>query len=277
MTDISFTEFTKDFDIDQNSELIISAIAYLEFIEKKETSSRSEIANILKTTKYCKKSTINNLTQSIERLIKRKRIKQSRSKEYYLSEIEKTKIAEKFHINIQKTDTENTNTNVPNVDTELATYIKKIKNKQAQSFIKDAEACYKHELHRPAILMSWMGAIRILQQNVIDKKFLGDFNQEGSRRVEESNKKKEKHGEPTEEWKRIRQLNGFTKISEDEFLEIICGIDMIDVAVKNKLKDCLKSRNNCCHPNQLDVDNSESKTHLIALIKNVFSNPDLDL
>ena len=139
---------------------------------------------------------------------------------------------------------------------KLRKHLKGIKNEQTRNFLETAILCHEYKFYRPAILMSWMSALQILQQYVIDH-YADAFNDEAS--------SSSKH------WKRIKKLDDFSDvITESKFLTIITDIGMIDSGHTDELRDCLKLRNRCCHPNPAKIGINKSEAHIESLILHVF-------
>lgn len=165
--------------------------------------------------------------------------------------------------------TEKNNPAVAKVISDLREILKEIKNKQTRIFLEEAIACHEYGLYRSAIVMSWLVAVHILHQHVSKKNILKKFNTEGRRRIEKINANT-KNKAKIKEWKTINSIDGLSRIKETEFLDMIESIEVIDKSVKNKLKECLDSRNDCSHPNKSKVGINLSAAHIESLILNVF-------
>ena len=150
-----------------------------------------------------------------------------------------------------------TNPTVAEPAVKLREYLAEIKNKQTYDFLETAILCHESEYYRPAILMAWVGAVQVLRQEVIDN-HLDKYNEEGKR----------VYGK---KWNIVEELDDFSEITESIFLDILKGIKMIPDSHKNVLKECLRTRNRCCHPNEAKIGPYASGKHIEMLYDHVFN------
>ncbi|MGR3757539.1 MAG: hypothetical protein ACU0AT_09975 [Tranquillimonas sp.] len=121
--------------------------------------------------------------------------------------------------------------------------------------MEEAIKCHEAELYRSAIVMSWLGAVDVLQKHV-HQHHLAAFNAEASR--------------VNGRWKPAQSQDDIGKMGETDFLDRIEALSIIGKNVKAQLKACLDLRNGCGHPNSLKVSVNKSAAHIETLLQNVF-------
>ena len=110
-------------------------------------------------------------------------------------------------------------------------------------------------MYRSAIVMSWLGALDVLQKHV-HQSHLAAFNVEATR--------------VNSRWRTANSQDGIGKMGESDFLDRIEALSIIGRNVKAQLKGCLDLRNGCGHPNSLKVSVNKSAAHIETLLLNVF-------
>lgn len=138
---------------------------------------------------------------------------------------------------------------------DLRKYLTDITDEQTRNFVEEAIKCHEAELYRSAIVMSWLGAVDILQRHVHQNR-LADFNAEASR--------------VNSRWRAAVSQDDIGKMGESEFLDRMEALSIIGKNVKAQLKGCLDLRNGCGHPNTLKVSVNKSAAHIETLLQNVF-------
>jgi hypothetical protein len=141
------------------------------------------------------------------------------------------------------------------VATDLRLHLTKVKRTDTRAFAEEAIKCYEYELHRSAIVMSWLAAVDVLY-SAVHENHLADFNNEAIR--------------VDPKWKPAKSTDDFGRMKEAEFLDRLVGISMIGKNVKMELKHCLDRRNGSGHPNSLKVGPNTVAHHLEILLLNVF-------
>jgi hypothetical protein len=131
-----------------------------------------------------------------------------------------------------------------------------ISSQHAKEFIDEAIGCAEASFHRAAIVLSWVGAIRVMQEHVVTNR-LSDFNTEALRR--------------DTRWRPARTADDLSRLKEYDFLQILEAISVIGKSVKAELEGCLKLRNGCGHPSSLQVSENRTASHIESLVLNVFS------
>lgn len=143
----------------------------------------------------------------------------------------------------------------PLILSNLRGHLPNLKNPDTQKYLEEAICCFEYKLYRSAVVLSWVGAVSILNDWVINNK-LNEFNTELLRR--------------NPNLKPIKTTDDFGKIREKEFLEILVSISVIGKNVKQELEKCLILRNSCGHPNSLKIAENIVAAHLETLTLNVF-------
>lgn len=141
------------------------------------------------------------------------------------------------------------------VAVDLRNHLTKITDQQTRDFVEEAIKCHEAELYRSAIVMSWLGAVDILQKHV-HRNHLAAFNAEAAR--------------VNGKWKTAVSQDDIGKMGEGDFLDRIEALSIIGKNVKAQLKGCLDLRNGCGHPNSLKVSVNKSAAHIETLLQNVF-------
>lgn len=138
----------------------------------------------------------------------------------------------------------------------LRAILPKLNDAGAKDFLTEAIVCAEQSLPRAAIVLSWVGAMAILQQEVIDK-HLSAFNAEALKR------------DP--KWKVAKSSDDIGRLKESAFLEIAQSVGLLGKNVKQELDVCLKLRNGCGHPNSLKVGPNKVAAHIETLALNVYA------
>ena len=138
----------------------------------------------------------------------------------------------------------------------LRKYASSIKDDHVKQFAEEAISALEVGLLRSAVVLSWVGAVSILYQEVINN-HLVKFNTEALKRFPK--------------WKNASNPDGLSKMKEYDFLQLLNGISVIGKNVKDELEACLKLRNSCGHPNSLKIGEHKVASHIEILILNVYS------
>lgn len=141
------------------------------------------------------------------------------------------------------------------VAVDLRNHLTKITDPQTRDFVEEAIKCHEAELYRSAIVMSWLGAVDVLQKHV-HQHHLAAFNTEAAR--------------VNGRWRPAVSQDDIGKMGEGDFLDRIEALSIIGKNVKAQLKIALDLRNGCGHPNTLKVSVNKSAAHIETLLQNVF-------
>lgn len=139
---------------------------------------------------------------------------------------------------------------------DIKQLLPKIKNPDTVSFLEEAISCLETNQKRAAVVFSWVGAVSILHDHVINH-HLTAFNAEALKR--------------DSKWKTAKNSDDLGKMKEHDFLNILESLSIIGKNVKQELQSCLQLRNGCGHPNSLSFGLRKVSAHLETLILNVYS------
>ncbi|MHC4150302.1 MAG: hypothetical protein ACYSR5_12585 [Planctomycetota bacterium] len=138
----------------------------------------------------------------------------------------------------------------------LRALLPKLKSNDTRAFVSEAIVCAEQSLFRAAVVLSWVGAMALLYENVVSK-HLTAFNAAAVKR------------DP--KWKPAKTADDLGRMKEAVFLEIAQAISLIGKNVKQELDGCLKLRNSCGHPNSLKLGPNKVAAHLETLTLNVYA------
>lgn len=143
-----------------------------------------------------------------------------------------------------------------NAITHLRDVLGKITNEKIREFVDEAIQDIEIGSHRSAVILSWCGAIGILQEHVA-KTDLAKFNAE-AKKVKQN-------------WKEATGEADIRKMMEADFLTVICNMGIVDKNVKQELEKALTLRNGCGHPSEVVPGASKVEAHVEDLVTYVFS------
>lgn len=149
-----------------------------------------------------------------------------------------------------------TTTRVDQHAKDLRAHAAKLSSPDTRRFVEEAIACCEAKLWRASVVLSWCGAVAVLQEHVVTK-HLAAFNAEAL-----------KH-DP--KWKAAKTTDDLGRMKEYDFLERLAAISVIGKNVKKELQDALALRNGCGHPTSLQIGEAKVAAHLDDLVLNVFS------
>lgn len=143
------------------------------------------------------------------------------------------------------------------VSADLRQYLSTVADPGTKNFIEEAIVCLETELLRAAVVLSWVGSVGILYEQVVQN-HLNVFNAEAKRR--------------DSKWRDASTPDDLARMKEHEFLNVLEAISVIGKNVKQELQNnCLKLRNACGHPNSLQIGQNRVAAHIEILVQNVFS------
>jgi hypothetical protein len=137
----------------------------------------------------------------------------------------------------------------------LRTLLPRLTNPDARAFVTEAIVCAEQSLFRAAVVLSWAGAVAVLQDEIVAK-HLGPFNAEAGRR--------------DAKWKSAKTADDLSRMKEYDFLQVIEAISVIGRSTKLDLEQALKLRNACGHPNSFKLGPNKVAAHLETLALNVY-------
>jgi hypothetical protein len=141
---------------------------------------------------------------------------------------------------------------------KLRSLLPTIGSGDTRAFVEEAVHCVEHGLYRAGVVLSWLGALALLYDEVVAS-HLAAFNAEAARR------------DPR--WRSAKTSDDLARMKEHDFLQVLEAISVIGKSVKAELEACLKLRNGCGHPNSLKLAEHRVNSHVETLVMNVFSRP----
>lgn len=146
---------------------------------------------------------------------------------------------------------------VSNTSQSLRAQLGQINDPDSFAFVDEAIQCFEMNQYRAAVVLSWVGAISVLQHRIFTTR-LTDFNSEALRR--------------DHKWKLAKSADDLGRMKEHEFLNVLETLGVLCKPVKQTLQNhCLQLRNSCGHPNALKIAENSVAAHIEKLILNVFS------
>jgi hypothetical protein len=143
------------------------------------------------------------------------------------------------------------------INQSLRLLIPKLPNEESRAFVGEAISCYEAKCYRAAVVLSWVGAVAVLQNHIFANHLLA-FNAEASAR--------------DSDWKPAKISDDLGLMKEEKFLDILVKLSVIGKNVKELLKNqCLGLRNACGHPNSVQPGENMVAAHLEILINHVFT------
>ncbi len=130
-----------------------------------------------------------------------------------------------------------------------------IKDPTTLAFVEEAVSCAECGLYRSAVVLSWVGAVALLQDYVFSRHW------DTFRNAVQKEKR----------LKDITSKNDLTYMHERDFINMLVDHSILDRNVARELQICRELRNACGHPNQLEIGELRIASHLEVLVKNVFT------
>jgi hypothetical protein len=142
----------------------------------------------------------------------------------------------------------------------LRSHLNRISNPDTAAFVDQAIVCLEAKQYRAAVVFSWVGAVAVLYDHVINN-CLKDFNNAAIALTAKSKRP----------WQPAKTADDLSEMKESEFLVVLERIGVIDKNLKRQLEIALGLRNSCGHPNSYVVLEHKASAHIEDLIANVFS------
>lgn len=144
----------------------------------------------------------------------------------------------------------------PAIASTLRQHIPNLRTDDTKRFVEEAVECFESGKFRAAVVLSWIGAVSVLQHHIVSR-HLTAFNAEAGRR--------------DGKWRNAKNIDDLSRMKEVDFLDILVALSVIGKNVKQELEGCLKLRNGCGHPNSLKIGEARVSAHIEILILNVFA------
>ncbi len=139
---------------------------------------------------------------------------------------------------------------------DLKKHVDAVTDDDRRRFIQEAVDCFEQNINRAAVVFSWVGAAWILQSHVVTN-HLKAFNAAGKARFKA-------------DYRPIRNMKGFARLKEADFLQLCEDAAVLDKTEKNQLTTRLDLRNACGHPNNFVVEQLTAASHIEILLLNVY-------
>ena len=152
------------------------------------------------------------------------------------------------------------NSPVPKIASSLRTLLPNIADEQTRAFVEEAIACFEIHQYRAAVVLSWVGAVSLLYDRVIER-HLSAFNSEAAARFAKSRNP----------WVTAKTADDLARMKEADFLLVLEKISVIGKNLKQQLEAGLKLRNGCGHPNSYKLGEHKVSAHIEDLILNVYT------
>ncbi|MEQ9408199.1 MAG: hypothetical protein RIK87_10760 [Fuerstiella sp.] len=152
------------------------------------------------------------------------------------------------------------NSPIPKVASSLRTLLPNIARQQTADFVEEAISCFETRQYRAAIVLSWVGAVAVLYDHVVNN-HLAQFNADATTRFAASRFP----------WVPAKNADGLSRMKEADFLIVLEKTNVIGKNVKQQLENALKLRNSCGHPNSYKLGEHKVSAHIEDLILNVYA------
>jgi hypothetical protein len=147
----------------------------------------------------------------------------------------------------------------------LKAHSEKIVDPQRRAFVDEAIKCFDVEAYRAAIVFSWVGAAHIIQEHIVAN-HLTAFNAAGAARAAKALPKS-----AASKFVPVKTIKDFGPIGEADMLQLCQDAGILHKAEKNILQERLDLRNQCGHPNPLQIAEHAVASHIEILMLNVYS------
>lgn len=101
----------------------------------------------------------------------------------------------------------------------LRTHVSRLKSADVRAFVEEAVGCAEEEFHRAAVVLSWVGALGVLYDNVVAN-HLVEFNAEARRR--------------DVKWRDAKTVDDLARMKEFDFLQVLEAISVVGKSVTNQ-------------------------------------------
>jgi len=133
-----------------------------------------------------------------------------------------------------------------------------INDEDTKNFVLEAIACFEAHHYRASVVLSWVGAVSVLYDHILnDSSLLASVNAEAKRR--------------NNDWKDAKSKDDLGLMKERTFLEILVKLSVIGKSIKTELLGCLNLRNGSGHPNSMVIGEHKVSAHIEFLVQNVYS------
>ena len=219
---------------------------YLHRIEETTEFSAQEIAELFRRALISRP----NVTRLAERLANdRRTFRGSTLGRFRLTAVALTEMDDEFRGAVEE------KVSLSGFVLRLEGKLKGLSDPLVRSFVQEAVNCLRAGHLRAAVVLSWIGALAVLQHDIALNS-LANFNLDAK-----SNGLLKRDA---------RGVSDFSRIKEADFLDVAERIGVLSNAVKKELKVCLERRNNCGHPNDYIATETAVAAHIESLIVHIF-------
>ena len=253
-------------DCKTGPDLIVATAAFLTFgAEVAPRFNRKRLLDEMKTSSYYKKSYASNMSTYLQRLVKKQELYEVAKGVYQLPPGRRDELKTKLHLpdeGIGAVDSFAMKLDIAaasgrlDILSTLRQHLQGIRDDATRRFVEEAIVCIENDLHRSAVVLSWVGAMSILQNYVAERR-LDEFNAEASRQ--------------RKKWYAAKTADDLSHMHESTFLDVLESSSIIGKAVTQELRKCLALRNRCSHPNSLEIGHAIVAAHVEVLLLNVFA------
>ena len=147
----------------------------------------------------------------------------------------------------------------------LKLHLEKINDEQRRAFLDEAVRSFDVKAYRAAIVLSWVGAAHIVQEHIISK-HRDTFNVAGAARAA-----KYAAAGKAFSFIPVKSIKDFGTVGEADMLQICQDAGILHKAEKQVLEDRLNLRNQCGHPNPIEIGEHTVAHHIEVLMLNIYS------
>lgn len=147
----------------------------------------------------------------------------------------------------------------------LRGHLASISNEQRRLFVNEAIKSFDVKAYRAAVVLSWVGAVHILQE-YIALNHVKAFNDAGIARQTKAAARGINYT-----FLPVRTTKDFGVIGESDMLQLCQDAGILHKAEKQLLQDRLDLRNQCGHPNPITIAEHTVAHHIEILMLNVYS------
>lgn len=139
---------------------------------------------------------------------------------------------------------------------KLSKKVSQLTNEDEKNYLLEAIQCFDSGALRAGIVITWIAAMRNLQNKLLKHHSLHSINTAVEKHVREP--------------KRVRSITDFAYILEGVQLKAACDLGQLEKNEKIVLENCLDLRNNCGHPGQYKPEEFKALAFLEDLLTILF-------
>ncbi|WOV93672.1 MAG: hypothetical protein R1F52_03320 [Candidatus Nitrosoabyssus spongiisocia] len=144
--------------------------------------------------------------------------------------------------------------------------------KKEEDYFGEAKTCYKWNCYRASILLGWNATISRIQITIKNRGF-EEFNTKSTTMHETKSGRYKKFTKSFN----VQNIAGLQVIPDSDILQVLEFGDLIDSSQFDRLKSCLKTRNNVAHPGKATVTEHNILSFYSDIKSNIFDNENFDI